>query len=327
MKKITSLLLCMVLVLSMFCLNAAAAETACMEAGVTMLEDGIVTVVVTAKQPAANAHLVVDFDPAYLTYVEYETPFAVHSVKAEGGKLTIGLANPSSQAIAAGALVRLTFRTTGAWDQTQVTVTAETYGGKAVQESVTLIAEGSGYRFQDTVAGQWFYEAVDYMAEAGYIKGVSETHYGPGLEMNRASFVTLLGRMADVAEENAETAFVDVPVDSFYSGYVAWAVEKGITTGIDDSHFAPTASINRAQMVTFLYRYVASEGVDMTVEDEDAILAQFPDGGTLPQWAKTPFAWAVQNGVINGMDGNLNPNGTANRAQVAVMLYRFFFEQ
>lgn len=327
MKKITSLLLCMVLVLSMFCLNAAAAETTCMEAGLTVLEDGTVMVVVNAKQPAANARLVVDFDPAYLTYVACETPFAVHSVKAEEKKLTIGLANPSSQVIESGELVNLTFRATGAWDRTEVTVTAENYGGKALQESVTLTAVGSGYRFQDVEAGQWFYEAVDFMAEAGYIKGVSQTHYGPGLEMNRASFVTLLGRMADVAEQNAETVFVDVPVDSFYSGYVAWAVEKGITTGIDATHFAPTASINRAQMVTFLYRYVESEGTDVTVENEEAVLAQFPDGDTLPQWAEAPFAWAVQNGVINGMDGKLNPDGTANRAQVAVMLYRFFFEQ
>ena len=97
MKKITSLLLCMVLVLSMFCVNAAA-ESACMEAGVTVVDDGTVTVVVTARQTTANARLVVDFDPAYLRYVGCETAFAVQSVKEEGGKLTIGLANATAAA-------------------------------------------------------------------------------------------------------------------------------------------------------------------------------------------------------------------------------------
>ena len=52
MKKFTSVLLCMVLVLSMFCVNAAAAETECMEAGLTVSDEGIVMVTVVARQSA-----------------------------------------------------------------------------------------------------------------------------------------------------------------------------------------------------------------------------------------------------------------------------------
>ncbi len=327
MKKLTSLLLCMVLLLAMLPVSAAA-EGTCMEAGVTVVDDGTVTVTVTARQTAANAHLTVDFDADYLTYVGCETPFAVHSVKAEAGKLTIGLANPSSGSVSeAEELVNLRFEMTGHWDKTDITVTAVSYGGKAVNESITLTAIGGGYRFQDVTADQWFYEAVDYMASEGYILGISQTHFGPGLNMNRASFVTLLGRLEGVQKVNAETGFTDVPVDSFYSGYVAWAVEKGITNGMTEKLFGPAESVNRAQMVTFLYRYAQSEGMDVTVTDAQAVLAGFPDADTLPQWAVAPFAWAVRSGVINGMDGKLAPNGTANRAQVAVMLYRFFFEQ
>ena len=327
MKKLASLLLCMVLVLSMFCTNAAAAEATCIEAGVTVVDDGTVTVVVTAKQTAANARLNVTFDSDYLTYVGYETPFAAHSVKAEEEKLTVGLANASASAVAPGTeLVKITFAMTGHWDQTQLTVTAESYSGRKVNETVTLTAIGGGYRFQDVPAGTWFYEAVDYMAAEGYILGISESHFGPALPMNRASFVTLLGRLEGVEKTFTETVFTDVPVDSFYSGYVAWAVEKGITNGMTETLFGPAESINRAQMVTFLYRYVVSEGIDVTVADPDAALAQFPDAGDLPDWAKAPFAWAVDNGIINGMDGLLAPDVTTNRAQVAVMLYRFFFE-
>ena len=326
MKKITSLLLCMVLVLSMFCVNAAA-ESACMEAGVTVLDDGSVTVVVTAKQTAANARLVVDFDPAYLRYVGCETAFAVQTVKADDGKLTIGLANATVAAVEAGSkLAEIRFQMTGHWDQTQLTVTAERYAGKNVQESQVLTVQGGGYRFQDVTAGTWFYEAVDYMASEGYIVGISQTHFGPGLNMNRASFVTLLGRLEGIEKTNVQTRFADVPVDSFYSGYVAWAEEKGIVKGLTETMFGPAESVNRAQMVTFLYRYVVSEGIDVTVADPDAVLARFPDGATLPDWAKAPFAWAVDRGIINGMDGKLAPENLSNRAQVAVMLYRFFFE-
>ena len=325
MKKLTSVLLCMVLVLSMFCVNAAAAETACMEAGVTVLENGTVTVVVSAQQTAANASLTVDFDSDYLTYVGYETGFAVHSVKAEAEQLTVGLANASANAVKAGdTLVELRFEMTGRWDETDITLTAVRYGGKAVNETVTCNVQGSGYRFEDVKADDWFFEAVDHLAAEGYVAGVSETHFAPGMELNRAAFVTMLGRLAGVELTTAQTRFVDVPADSYYSGYVAWAVEKGVTSGVDANHFAPAMTINRAQMVTFLYSYAKSEGMDVTVADPDAVLARFPDAGGLPQWAKAPLAWAVDRGIIVGMGDKLAPGAVANRAQVAVVLYQFF---
>ena len=326
MKKITSLLLCMVLLLAMLPVGVSA-EGSCMEAAVTVSDEGFVTVTVTGEQPAANARLTVEFDSDYLTYVGYETAFAVHSARAEEEKLTIGLANASANAVAAGdKLATIRFQMTGRWDKTDITVTAVMYGGKQVDESVTVTAIGGGYRFEDVTADQWYYEAVDYMAAEGYILGISQTHFGPALDMNRASFVTLLGRLEGVEKTFAETRFTDVPADSFYSGYVAWAVEKGITNGMTETLFGPAESVNRAQMVPFLYRYAVSEGMDVIVADADALLAQFPDGAALPDWAKAPFAWALEEGIINGMDGTLAPNGTANRAQVAVMLYRFFFE-
>ena len=325
MKKLTSVLLCMVLVLSMFCVNAAAAETTCMEAGVTVSEDGTVTVAVRAKQPAANARLTVDFDSDYLTYVDCETGFAVHSVKAEEEKLTVGLASASANAVKAGeTLAQLRFAVTGRWDATDLTLTAVRYDGKTVNETVSCNVQGSGYRFRDVKAEDWFFEAVDHLAAEGCIAGITENSFGPALDMNRASFLTLLGRLAGVELTHAETRFTDVPVDSFYSGYVAWAVEKGITGGVDATHFAPAAPVNRAQMVCFLYAYAKSEGMDVEVSDPAAALAQFSDADTLPAWAVAPMAWAVQNGIISGMDGKLVPAGIANRAQAAVVLYQFF---
>lgn len=326
MKKFTSLLLCMVLVLSMLCVNAQAAEPACIEASGTVVGDGTVTVVVTAKQAAANARLNVTFDSEHLTYAGYETAFAAHSAKVDGEKITIGLANATADAVQAGdTLVTLKFEVTGQWAKTSVTVTAERFGGSQVNESVTVELIG-GHRFEDVLPGQWFYEAVEYMAAEGYIRGVSATHFAPAADMNRAAFVTLLGRLEGVEETHVQTRFTDVPVASFYSGYVQWADEKGIVNGISATLFAPAQSVTREQMVTFLYRYVVSEGEDVTVADPEAVLARFPDSGSVSHWAKDAFAWAIDRGVINGMNGKLEPQGNANRAQVAVMLYRFFFE-
>ena len=317
MKKITSLLLCLMLVLSMAVVPAAAFST-----GVTM-QGGIVTLTLGADA-AANARMTVEFDPNYLTYLDYETDFTVHSVREEDGRLEIGLANASSQKLQELMVIR--FRVTGAWDQTQISITTERVDGENGYGTYTSYLYGDGYRFQDVTADQWFYEAVDHMASEGYILGISQTHFGPALNMNRASFVTLLGRLEGVEKTFAETRFTDVPADSFYSGYVAWADEQGIVKGLTETMFGPAESVNRAQMVTFLYRYAISEGMDVTVADPDALLAQFSDGETLPEWAKDAFLWAIDRGIINGMDGKLAPGSLTNRAQVAVMLYRFFFE-
>lgn len=108
---------------------------------------------------------------------------------------------------------------------------------------------------------------------------------------------------------------------------MAWADENGIVSGISETLFAPANSATREQMVTFLYRYVVSKGIDVTVSDPRAVLEQFPDAAAVSDWAADAFAWAIDRGIINGMDGTLAPQKTANRAQVAVMLYRFFYEQ
>jgi hypothetical protein len=323
MKKLTSLLLCMVLVLSLFGVNAAAAGNPCMEAGVTAA-DGTVTVVVTAKQAAANAHLVVRFDSDCLTYVGCETAFATHSVKAEEDQLTIGLASATADAVEAGEnLVELRFEKNGSWKNTEITITAETYGGSRVDETVTVLV---GDRFQDVSQGQWFYEGVEYMASKGYINGVSATHFAPDMELNRAMMVTILYRMAGTPAVNGTNVFTDVPANDYYTNAVIWATENGITNGISQTKFAPFTLVNREQMVTFLQRYAKLQGADVTVSNTK-VLEQFPDNAKVSDWAVEPFCWAVENGIINGDDGLLAAWNTATRAQVTVMLYRYILAQ
>ena len=327
MKKLTSLLLCMVLVLSLFCVNAAAAENACMEAGVTVSDSGAVTVVVKALKTAANAHLVVSFDSDYLTYVGHDTAFAAHTVKAEEEKLTIGLANATANAVGAGEeLVKLHFAMTGSWDKTDIAITAAVYGGQQVDETVTVSVIGDGYRFQDVTADQWFYEAVDYMASEGYINGVSETHFAPDMVLNRAMMVTILYRMEGSPAVEGTSSFNDVAAGDYFADAVIWAAENGITNGYTESKFAPYNLVNREQMVTFLHRYELSKGIDLPAADV-SVLEQFPDAGQISSWTVDSFAWAVENGIINGSDGLLAAWATATRAEVAVMLYRYILAQ
>ena len=57
-----------------------------------------------------------------------------------------------------------------------------------------------------------------------------------------------------VPAEPLPTKFVDVPAGTYYTEAVKWAVENGITSGVDETHFSPDKPCTRAQVVTFLYR-------------------------------------------------------------------------
>ena len=172
--------------------------------------------------------------------------------------------------------------------------------------------------FADVGEQDWFHEAVDYVVAKGIMNGMDAAHFGPAGTTNRAQVVTVLYRMAGSPAVEGELPFVDVAEDAWFHDAVLWAVQSGITNGMDDTHFAPGADINRAQLVTFLYRFAKPEG-----SGDASVLDRFPDGETLPDFCREAFAWAVEHGLVDGMDGMLNAAGTANRAQLATVLMRF----
>ena len=199
------------------------------------------------------------------------------------------------------------------YDQYICTVCGYTYA-----DSFVPALDCPSDEFVDVAQEDWFHDAVDYVVAKGIMNGMDESHFGPAGTTNRAQVVTVLYRMAGSPAVDGELPFADVAEDAWYHDAVLWAVENGITNGVDDTHFAPDAAINRAQLVTFLYRYAQPQ------DDVDtSVLDRFPDGAALPDFCRDSFAWAIEAGLVNGMDGMLNANGTANRAQLATILMRF----
>ena len=150
------------------------------------------------------------------------------------------------------------------------------------------------------------------------MNGMDATHFGPGATTNRAQVVTVLYRMAGSPAVEGQMPFVDVSAQDWFHDAVLWAYQNGIAQGMDATHFAPGGEISRAQLVTFLYRFAKPEG-----EVDTSVLDQFPDGATLPDFCRDGFAWAIDTGLIAGMDGRLNAGGSAIRAQLATVLMRF----
>lgn len=76
------------------------------------------------------------------------------------------------------------------------------------------------------------------------------------MNCSRAQIVTFLWRVEEAPDAHAANPFADVKADAYYAMAVLWAVEKNITKGITDTAFAPDNNCTRAQIVTFIHRYM-----------------------------------------------------------------------
>ncbi len=177
---------------------------------------------------------------------------------------------------------------------------------------------GTKNPFVDVAESDFFFDPVLWAVKKGITKGVDDTHFAPNKTVTRAETVTFLWRAAGSPEPvNTVNPFVDVTEADFYYKAVLWAVEKGITNGVDATHFGPMLECNRAQTVTFLYRSMgAPEIVNRVNPFTDLEVGAFYFDAVL---------WAVENGVTSGISAELfAPGQTCNRAQIVTFLYRAY---
>lgn len=109
--------------------------------------------------------------------------------------------------------------------------------------------------FTDVAASAYYYDAVLWAVEQGITNGTTATTFSPDATVTRAQTVTFLWRSAGSPAATG-SSFTDVASDAYYAGAVVWAVSEGITNGTTATTFSPSSSCTRAQIVTFLYRYI-----------------------------------------------------------------------
>ena len=173
--------------------------------------------------------------------------------------------------------------------------------------------------FPDVRSGDWYYDAVKYNFERGYITGYSNGTFGPSNNIQRQDFVLILARIAGAdlsAYEGQNGGFSDVQAGTYYASAVAWAKDKGVVNGYSSDYFGVGTYISREQICLIFSRYLGGEATG----DVDAIVQAYPDGGNTSPWAKAGVAWAIENGIV-GNAGYINPTGNAGRAEVAQIIY------
>ena len=193
---------------------------------------------------------------------------------------------------------------------------------------VTVDAEfvRSSLPFSDVSRGQWFYDYVAWAYNTGLMEGVSAGRFAPNSTTTRAMVVTIIYRLAGSPGVSGTSDFTDVPAGAWYADAVTWAAKRGIVEGMTATTFDPNDAVTREELAAMLYRYAKHKGYDTSAAENTNILS-YNDAGSISEYAFEALQWACGEGIINGTGGgSLEPGGSATRAQLAAMLYRFCAE-
>ncbi len=188
----------------------------------------------------------------------------------------------------------------------------------APSETVTPSPEPEAL-FEDVpAAGKYYSEPVRFVAEKGYMTGVSATKFAPNATVTRGMVTTILYSMDGKPSVTAPNKFKDVAAGKWYTTSVIWASHYGIVAGYEDGSFRPNRAVTRQEFAAILYKYSSVTKKDITASGNIDV---FKDRSTIAKYAVTPMKWAVGNELLSGMGNNiLLPKGNATRGQLATII-------
>lgn len=192
----------------------------------------------------------------------------------------------------------------------------------ASQYAIVLDEKSHTLSFQDVKEGSWFQGAVEYVYRAGLMAGTGDTTFEPNAKLTRAMTAQILYNLEGQPEVTGEATFTDMNTAPDWSmDAIAWAQDTGVVAGMGDNTFAPNLKVTREQFAQMLYNYAKYKKYDLAKTSD---LSQFPDEGSVSDWAVTAVSWANGNGLINGHEnGTLDPQGNTVRGQAASILMNF----
>ncbi|WP_436234521.1 fibronectin type III domain-containing protein [Paenibacillus sp. LjRoot153] len=174
--------------------------------------------------------------------------------------------------------------------------------------------------FQDLASTTWAFHAIETLAAKGIIQGVTAQAFNPTASITRADFTKLLVETFGL-QATSETHFTDVQKGAYYEKAVGIASKLGIVNGVDDQHFNPQANITRQDMFVMITRALAQVSKSLPTANN---ASKFTDGADIASYAVQSINALVQQGLVEGNAGKVNPLGNTTRAETAVMLYRLF---
>ena len=177
--------------------------------------------------------------------------------------------------------------------------------------------------FTDVDQEQWYHAAIDWAVENRVLNGIGGTTLMmPDGKTTRAEMAQVLWNVEGRPAATEEEAFSDVEEDDWFYGAASWAAQEGIFEGYD-GEFDPDGVLTREQAAAVLMRWTEMNGGDVSGR---ADLSKFPDADSVSGWAVDSVKWAVESGVLQGVESSgvitIDAQGTATRAQIAALMMR-----
>ena len=175
------------------------------------------------------------------------------------------------------------------------------------------------------VSHSWADDGIQYCVTHQLMSGIGNDLFGPKLTTTRAQIVQILYNLEGEPKVSGTTPFTDLTQD-WYQDAVLWAYQTGVVAGTSSTTFEPDRPVTREQIAVILMEYV-TRVLKLERTWMPADLSDFPDAGSVSDWAKDAMADAVALGLISGASNGgqtyLEPQGSATREQVATILMEF----
>lgn len=174
--------------------------------------------------------------------------------------------------------------------------------------------------FNDVAENAWYSKAVTFIAARDITSGTGNGNYSPKAKLTRGQFIVLVMRAYGInPDETFADNFADAG-DSYYTSYLATAKRLKISKGIGNNLFAPEKEITRQEMFTLLYNVLEKINSLPVVKSEKEI-SEFSDSDEIAPWAMDAMSIFVKTEIIRGSNNMLYPASTANRAEMAQIMY------
>lgn len=180
--------------------------------------------------------------------------------------------------------------------------------------AISIAARGES-GFTDLPGNTWYTEAAAWAVEKGYLSNRGDGHFKAASNPSRAEIATYLWSAAGKPEPTlTENPFSDVKEDASYYKAVLWAAENGITDGVGGGLYYPDGTLDRCQLVTFLWKQAGRPA--SSANNPFADVAE-------NAWYRDAVLWAVENGITVGTSAKtFSPDLKVNLAQLVTFLYR-----
>lgn len=186
---------------------------------------------------------------------------------------------------------------------------------------VSILGASMGHASEmKDISGHWAKQNIEWMVEKSFITGYNDGTFKPNNTITRAEFAAILVRSGTFDRNSYRGSFSDISQSQWHSVYIQTAYDKGWIQG-SEGKFRPNDRISRAEMAVIMGRIVKSRSGD-PVNGRNMIENVFADRASIPNWAKEDAAYALENSIMRGADGNrFLPQNSSTRAEAATVIY------